>query len=227
MERFCNGQRYIWLSWRVIPNVLLHSINHKIVCFCHWMLFASRCLAQNLQERICNGFTALRILHACSVQAPASPSGDVMAKDSVTNRVAGYICKDVLLGHTACVTALALVHNQSLYTATYLVSCAIASRLCALKYVLRFSWTTTAGFNRNWNSFQSVLTYFACFMRNQTLFQVGFYSWPLQASTIGRDAGTAVAGRGVAVKKLRALETYFRKSLPIMLASVQQCWPQK
>ncbi|CAK8695799.1 unnamed protein product [Clavelina lepadiformis] len=51
---------------------------------------------------------------------PITP--DSMAKDSVTNRVAGFICKNVLLGHTNCVTGLALVHNEDLYSSTYLIT---------------------------------------------------------------------------------------------------------
>ncbi|XP_078482123.1 uncharacterized protein LOC100175309 [Ciona intestinalis] len=53
---------------------------------------------------------------------PVTPTVDAITQDSVTNRVAGFICKNVLLGHTSCVTALALVHNEELYASTYLVS---------------------------------------------------------------------------------------------------------
>nr|CAB3260425.1 uncharacterized protein LOC100175309 [Phallusia mammillata] len=53
---------------------------------------------------------------------PATPPADSMTRDSVTNRVAGFICKNVFIGHASCVTALAVVHNPDLYSCTYLIS---------------------------------------------------------------------------------------------------------
>jgi len=42
--------------------------------------------------------------------------------NSVTNRVAGLICKNVLIGHNSCVSAMCVVNNSSLYNSTFLVS---------------------------------------------------------------------------------------------------------
>lgn len=42
--------------------------------------------------------------------------------DSVTNRVAGFICKDVLTGHDSCVTSLAIVDKEEEHGATYMLS---------------------------------------------------------------------------------------------------------
>nr|XP_039255644.1 uncharacterized protein LOC120332461 [Styela clava]XP_039255645.1 uncharacterized protein LOC120332461 [Styela clava]XP_039255646.1 uncharacterized protein LOC120332461 [Styela clava] len=42
--------------------------------------------------------------------------------DSVTNRVAGFICKDVLLGHESCVTSFAIVDKEEEHGATYMLS---------------------------------------------------------------------------------------------------------
>ena len=41
--------------------------------------------------------------------------------DSVTNRVAGFICKHVFTEHTSCVTGLAVVGRDAGYSTTYLV----------------------------------------------------------------------------------------------------------
>ena len=50
--------------------------------------------------------------------------------DSVTNRVAGFICKNVFTEHTSCVTGLAVIGKEAGYDTTYLVrvscSCIIA-----------------------------------------------------------------------------------------------------
>ncbi|RDD41749.1 F-box/WD repeat-containing protein pof1 [Trichoplax sp. H2] len=43
-------------------------------------------------------------------------------QESVNNRVAGFICKFVLTGHTGCVTSLAVVERGSGYDTTYLIS---------------------------------------------------------------------------------------------------------
>ncbi|EDV28437.1 uncharacterized protein TRIADDRAFT_51347 [Trichoplax adhaerens] len=43
-------------------------------------------------------------------------------QESVNNRVAGFICKFVLTGHTGCVTSLAIVERGSGYDTTYLIS---------------------------------------------------------------------------------------------------------
>ena len=48
-------------------------------------------------------------------------------KDSVTNRVAGYVCRNVLIGHNSCVTSIAVVHKETLYDLTYLVSCLLTN----------------------------------------------------------------------------------------------------
>ena len=42
--------------------------------------------------------------------------------DSVTNRVAGFICKHVFTEHRSCVTGLAAVGREAGYNTTYLVS---------------------------------------------------------------------------------------------------------
>lgn len=42
--------------------------------------------------------------------------------DSVTNRVAGFICKTVFTGHSQCVSGLAIVNKHGPYTSTYLLS---------------------------------------------------------------------------------------------------------
>lgn len=44
------------------------------------------------------------------------------AGNSVTNRVAGLICKNVLIGHTSCVSAMCVINNSSLYNSTFVVS---------------------------------------------------------------------------------------------------------
>lgn len=41
--------------------------------------------------------------------------------DSVTNRVAGFICRHVFTGHSSCVTGLAAVGRQAGFKSTYLV----------------------------------------------------------------------------------------------------------
>ena len=41
--------------------------------------------------------------------------------DSVTNRVAGFICRHVFTGHSSCVTGLAAVGRQAGFNSTYLV----------------------------------------------------------------------------------------------------------
>lgn len=41
--------------------------------------------------------------------------------DSVTNRVAGFICKHVFTEHSSCVTGLAVVGREAGYKTTYLV----------------------------------------------------------------------------------------------------------
>lgn len=41
--------------------------------------------------------------------------------DSVTNRVAGFICKHVFTEHSSCVTGLAVVGREAGYNTTYLV----------------------------------------------------------------------------------------------------------
>ena len=40
----------------------------------------------------------------------------------MTNRVAGFICKSVLSGHTGCVTCMVVVGREQGYDSTYLVS---------------------------------------------------------------------------------------------------------
>lgn len=42
--------------------------------------------------------------------------------DSVTNRVAGFICRHVFTGHSSCVTGLAAVGRQAGFNSTYLIS---------------------------------------------------------------------------------------------------------
>lgn len=50
--------------------------------------------------------------------------------DSVTNRVAGFICKHVFTEHSSCVTGLAVVGREAGYNTTYLVRFT-----CNVKYV--------------------------------------------------------------------------------------------
>ncbi|XP_030834052.1 uncharacterized protein LOC752732 [Strongylocentrotus purpuratus] len=50
--------------------------------------------------------------------------------DSVTNRVAGFVCKNVLSGHSSCVTSMFLVGRQHGYGTTYLVSSGWDRRIC-------------------------------------------------------------------------------------------------
>ena len=49
--------------------------------------------------------------------------------DSVTNRVAGFICKHVFTEHSSCVTGLAVVGREAGYNTTYLVRL-----ICNVKY---------------------------------------------------------------------------------------------
>ena len=42
-------------------------------------------------------------------------------EDSVTNRVAGFICKSVFNDHSQCVTGMATVGKSAGYDTTYLV----------------------------------------------------------------------------------------------------------
>lgn len=42
--------------------------------------------------------------------------------DSVTDRVAGFICKNVLLGHASCVSAMCVIYNKDLYETTFLLT---------------------------------------------------------------------------------------------------------
>ncbi|XP_071806782.1 uncharacterized protein [Asterias amurensis] len=55
---------------------------------------------------------------------------DNQAQDSVTNRVAGFICKNVLIGHSSCVTCLTLIGGESGYDTTYLLSSGWDRRIC-------------------------------------------------------------------------------------------------
>jgi len=43
-------------------------------------------------------------------------------EDSVTNRVAGFICKHILSTHSSFVTSLAVIGKEYGYDTTYLVS---------------------------------------------------------------------------------------------------------
>ena len=49
-------------------------------------------------------------------------------QDSVTNRVAGFICKHVFTEHTNCVTGLAVVGRDAGYSTTYLVKGSVLIR---------------------------------------------------------------------------------------------------
>jgi len=42
--------------------------------------------------------------------------------NSVTNRVAGLICKNVLIGHSSCVSSMCVINNSKLYKTTFVVS---------------------------------------------------------------------------------------------------------
>ncbi|PIK45764.1 hypothetical protein BSL78_17369 [Apostichopus japonicus] len=50
--------------------------------------------------------------------------------DSVTNRVAGFVCKTVLQGHSGCVTCLTLVGKDAGFDRTYLLSSGWDRRIC-------------------------------------------------------------------------------------------------
>ncbi|XP_071170422.1 uncharacterized protein [Mytilus edulis] len=50
--------------------------------------------------------------------------------DSVTNRVAGFICKSVFAEHTSCVTSLVVVGREQGLDSTYLLSGGWDSRIC-------------------------------------------------------------------------------------------------
>ncbi|XP_022092949.1 uncharacterized protein LOC110980503 [Acanthaster planci] len=55
---------------------------------------------------------------------------DSQAQDSVTNRVAGFICKNVLIGHSSCVTCLTLIGRDSGFGTTYMLSSGWDRRIC-------------------------------------------------------------------------------------------------
>ena len=48
--------------------------------------------------------------------------GNSKKQDSVTNRVAGFICKTVFTEHKQCVSGMAVVIKHAHYKSTYLVS---------------------------------------------------------------------------------------------------------
>lgn len=51
-------------------------------------------------------------------------------EDSVTNRVAGFMCKFILSEHTSCVTSLAVIGRNHGYNTTYVVSAGWDRRIC-------------------------------------------------------------------------------------------------
>ncbi|KAF6030822.1 hypothetical protein EB796_010866 [Bugula neritina] len=51
-------------------------------------------------------------------------------EESVSNRVAGFICKYILTEHRSCVTSMCVVHKSYSYESTYLVSGGWDHRLC-------------------------------------------------------------------------------------------------
>ncbi|XP_071959328.1 uncharacterized protein [Antedon mediterranea] len=55
---------------------------------------------------------------------------EIQEKDSVTNRVAGFICKNVLTGHSNCITSMVLVGRDNGYHSTYLLSSGWDRRIC-------------------------------------------------------------------------------------------------
>ena len=57
-----------------------------------------------------------------------SPS--IQEEESVSNRVAGFICKYILTEHKSCVTSMCVVHKSFGYDNTFLVSGGWDHRLC-------------------------------------------------------------------------------------------------
>ncbi|XP_071494160.1 uncharacterized protein [Diadema antillarum] len=72
--------------------------------------------------------------------------------DSVTNRVAGFICKNVLSGHSSCVTSMFLVGREHGFRTTFLVTSGWDRRICIWdlesgKLVDRFRNVSEDGFD--------------------------------------------------------------------------------
>ncbi|XP_077985512.1 uncharacterized protein LOC144440123 [Glandiceps talaboti] len=55
---------------------------------------------------------------------------NVQENDSVTNRVAGFICKNVLMGHHSVVTCMAIVPPEAGFKTTYMISGGWDRRIC-------------------------------------------------------------------------------------------------
>ena len=57
-------------------------------------------------------------------------SCDLQEEESVSNRVAGFICKYILTEHKSCVTSMCVVHKAYGFDNTYLVSGGWDHKLC-------------------------------------------------------------------------------------------------